>query len=196
MKMNCIRKSGFLTMPPAGVLSVDAAFDSYLESVETGLPWRTLALVAMPRVRWNIYNYSRYKEWRQRLRPMRGATPMGTPAPDSSRMRIPQKESPAIRCRICDKPVAIETAKSDCDGNAFHGECYALKIKLEQASQGSHAPATRPWKVVAAEVSREQDPNKMTELVAELNQALEEQDLDGTPKPKSEFKAKPDSKNS
>jgi hypothetical protein len=46
--------------------------------------------------------------------------------------------------------------------------------------------AARSWKVVADEVSREQDPKKMTELVTELDQALEEQGLDGKPKPKGD----------
>ena len=56
------------------------------------------------------------------------------------------------------------------------------------------ADATRPWKVVAAEITREQDPKKMTELIAELNQALDVQNLDGTLKPKPHGNPKPDSK--
>jgi hypothetical protein len=53
--------------------------------------------------------------------------------------------------------------------------------------------AARSWKVVAEEVSREQDARKLTNLVAELNQALEEQGLDGNPKPKKASKTKQDS---
>ena len=111
---------------------------------------------------------------------------MGMSSPDSSR----KEESAALRCRICDKPVAIHNSKSDCDGNVFHGECYALKIKLEQVGQAGHAYATRPWKVVAAEVSREQDSKRMTELVVELTEALDEQTLDGTPSVKTKGKPK------
>jgi hypothetical protein len=35
----------------------------------------------------------------------------------------------------------------------------------------------RPWRVVAEEASREYDPNKMAELMQELNQAFEEQSI-------------------
>jgi hypothetical protein len=35
----------------------------------------------------------------------------------------------------------------------------------------------RPWRVVAEEVSREQDPARLTKLVEELNQALDEQGI-------------------
>jgi hypothetical protein len=34
---------------------------------------------------------------------------------------------------------------------------------------------TRPWRVVAAEVTKEKDSTKLTKLVEELNRALEEQ---------------------
>jgi hypothetical protein len=116
---------------------------------------------------------------------------------------------PTGMCWICGKVVDLKTCKTDEHGNAVHGECYAAnvalrgraqpsgkKITLEHASQDGHTPATRPWKVVAAEVSREQDPKKftelVTELVTELNHSLEEQDLDGTPKSKPDGKTNPD----
>lgn len=35
----------------------------------------------------------------------------------------------------------------------------------------------RPWRVIAAEVTREQDPQKMALLLVELNRALDEQEL-------------------
>lgn len=88
--------------------------------------------------------------------------------------------SSTLPCRICGKPVALDTAKADGDGKAIHDECYALKVKLEQASRDGHA--VRSWKVIAEQVTHEQDPKKMTALMAELNQALDEQNLDGTPK--------------
>jgi len=46
-------------------------------------------------------------------------------------------------------------------------------------SNGDQPPAsrTRPWNIVAEEVSHEQDPTKLTKLVAELNQALDEQGI-------------------
>ena len=45
------------------------------------------------------------------------------------------------------------------------------------ATTGSQPSAgrSRPWKAIAQEVSGEQDPAKLTKLVAELNQALDEQ---------------------
>lgn len=38
------------------------------------------------------------------------------------------------------------------------------------------APA-RPWRVIAAEITNEQDPQKMAVLLLELNRALDEQEL-------------------
>ena len=51
------------------------------------------------------------------------------------------------------------------------------------ASTGAHLPArhARPWKVIAQEASREQDSAKLTKLVAELNQALDEQGIGMSP---------------
>jgi hypothetical protein len=117
-----------------------------------------------------------------------GAIPMSTSNPNPLRKEIPKKKSPVLHCRICDKPVAVETAKTDGAGHAIHEVCYGLKVKLEQASQSEHMreAAARSWKVVAEEVSLEQDPQKLTELIVELNQALEEQGLDGKPKPKGD----------
>lgn len=36
---------------------------------------------------------------------------------------------------------------------------------------------TRPWKVIAEEVSHEQNPVKLTKLLEELNRALDEQGI-------------------
>jgi hypothetical protein len=92
---------------------------------------------------------------------------------------IPNPSS-ATLCRICNKPVPLEIAKADGDGKAIHEECYAQKLRLEKASNAGQdgktdGAATRPWKVIAAQVAQEQDPKKITELVAELNKALREQ---------------------
>ena len=104
---------------------------------------------------------------------------------DASSKKIPPAGMSAPTCRICGKPVPVETAKADSDGKAVHQECYALKVKFEH-SQGRHPQPTPPWRVIAEAVTREQDPNKLTKLVAELNQALDEQKIDGTPKAKPE----------
>jgi hypothetical protein len=47
----------------------------------------------------------------------------------------------------------------------------------------STSQTSRPWRTIADEVSREQDPAKLSMLVEELNRALDEQGLDGKPKP-------------
>ena len=112
---------------------------------------------------------------------------------NASSKKIPDTRMFARMCQICGKPLPVETAKADADGKTIHEECYALKVELEDASQDGHANVTRPWKVIAAEVSREQDPKKMTELVSELNQALDEQKIDGTPKVKPDATRKPNS---
>ena len=42
--------------------------------------------------------------------------------------------SALIRCSLCDKPVPLEACKTDEYGRAAHGECYALDIRLKQAT--------------------------------------------------------------
>jgi hypothetical protein len=39
-----------------------------------------------------------------------------------------------MRCSICEKAVSIESAKADEYGRAIHEECYALKVRLKQAT--------------------------------------------------------------
>lgn len=81
----------------------------------------------------------------------------------------------ALLCRVCGKHIPIELARTDGDGKAVHEECYAQKLQLENASiVAGDGTATRPWRVVADEVSREQDQPKPGELVSELDQALDE----------------------
>jgi hypothetical protein len=94
----------------------------------------------------------------------------------------------SVVCLICGKPVPVENAKTDADGQSVHEDCYALKVKLAQANSDGHgqsdghALTIRPWKAIAEEVTREQNSEKFNELIVELNQALDEQNLDGTPK--------------
>ena len=42
--------------------------------------------------------------------------------------------SEIMLCSICENAVSIESAKADEYGRAIHEECYALKIKLKQAT--------------------------------------------------------------
>lgn len=53
-----------------------------------------------------------------------------------SPQNVSQKFSGPLLCRICGKPVAVETSKTDGDGKAIHEDCYVVKIKLEHESKG------------------------------------------------------------
>ena len=55
-----------------------------------------------------------------------------------SPQNVSQKVKRPLLCRICGKPVAVETSKTDEDGRAIHEDCYVLKVKLEQASKDGH----------------------------------------------------------
>jgi hypothetical protein len=39
-----------------------------------------------------------------------------------------------VLCSICEKPVSLESAKADEYGRTIHEDCYALKMKLKQAT--------------------------------------------------------------
>jgi hypothetical protein len=47
--------------------------------------------------------------------------------------------------------------------------------KQSSRAQPQVGPGTRPWKVIAEEVSREHDTKKMAELISELNRAMDAQ---------------------
>jgi ribosome-binding protein aMBF1 (putative translation factor) len=93
-------------------------------------------------------------------------------------------------CRICGRPIKLETAKTDGNGNAVHEECYGSDGKENDGS--SDHP--REWKIVADEVAREQNPKRLSELITELNRALDEQRLDGTRIVKRDLAPKPKEK--
>jgi hypothetical protein len=61
-------------------------------------------------------------------------------------------------------------------------------------SHKRHTSVTPRWESIAEEVSREQGPKKLTELVAELNRALDEQQLKLVPKPNPDGTRSLDSK--
>jgi hypothetical protein len=54
-----------------------------------------------------------------------------------------------------------------------------MKTHLVATKADDHGSAQRirPWKLVAEELTHEQDPNKLIALVSELNQALEGQGI-------------------
>lgn len=60
-------------------------------------------------------------------------------SPQNVSERFRRKPLPPF-CRICGKPVAVETSKTDEDGKAIHEDCYVLKVRLEQGSKDGHEP--------------------------------------------------------
>jgi hypothetical protein len=40
-----------------------------------------------------------------------------------------------INCSICNKPVDLETAKTDDEGQIVHGECYVAAMGLQRPGQ-------------------------------------------------------------
>jgi hypothetical protein len=41
-----------------------------------------------------------------------------------------------LRCRICRKPVPVEIAKTDGEGQAIHEDCYILAMRPKPTSWG------------------------------------------------------------
>jgi len=83
-----------------------------------------------------------------------------------------------LLCRICNKPVPIESARTDSDGKAVHGDCYVHKIN---GHDGRVKEQGRSWLAIAEELSQEQDSGKVGELVEELNKALDEAEAERHP---------------
>lgn len=50
--------------------------------------------------------------------------------------RIFRSKPPMLFCAICSKPVAIERAKTDSNGQAVHDDCYFLQVKLKRIRDG------------------------------------------------------------
>ena len=42
--------------------------------------------------------------------------------------------SSLLLCPLCNKPVSVESAKTDERGRAIHEDCYVLELKVKQAS--------------------------------------------------------------
>jgi hypothetical protein len=58
-------------------------------------------------------------------------------SPQNASLKFKQKPS-SLLCRICGNPVAVETSKTDGDGQAIHEDCYVQNVRLEQASKDGH----------------------------------------------------------
>ena len=50
------------------------------------------------------------------------------------RRPVMPRPAPLPACSICNKPVQLETSKTDENGSAVHEECYVLKLTLKQAT--------------------------------------------------------------
>jgi hypothetical protein len=72
---------------------------------------------------------------RSKLKPHRLAS-LGKQRKASLTMQLPE---PEINCSICDKPVALETAKTDEVGRAAHEECCLLKLGIKAARNSVQA---------------------------------------------------------
>jgi hypothetical protein len=83
-----------------------------------------------------------------------------------------------LLCRICNKPVSIETAFTDGDGKTVHGDCFVHRI---QDHDGHMKEEKRSWSAIAKELSQEQDPGKVGELANELNDALDQAEAERHP---------------
>ncbi len=42
-----------------------------------------------------------------------------------------------LHCRTCGRPVAVETAKTDSDGQAVHEECYLVSVRRRRSAEAS-----------------------------------------------------------
>jgi hypothetical protein len=64
--------------------------------------------------------------------------------PDSPEARqlspIPQN---VLRCTLCRQPVAVETAKTDGNGQAVHEECYTISVTGKTAGSGKRTGVQR-----------------------------------------------------
>jgi hypothetical protein len=49
-----------------------------------------------------------------------------------SHTRIPRASF--LLCPVCNKPVSLESAKTDEHGRAIHEDCYVLALRLKQAT--------------------------------------------------------------
>lgn len=81
---------------------------------------------------------------------------------------------PPLLCRICNKPVPIETARTDNDGKAVHGDCYLHEINDQMPTDGGLKAQKRSWSMIANELCHERNPAKIIELARELSKALDE----------------------
>jgi hypothetical protein len=49
-------------------------------------------------------------------------------------------EAALLLCPVCNKPVPLETAKTDALGRAIHGECYLRLVREKQSAEFSERP--------------------------------------------------------
>jgi hypothetical protein len=59
---------------------------------------------------------------------------VATPERQGIDSRAADRVSLALKCRICRKPVPVETAKTDDRGQAVHEECYIVSLTQKPAT--------------------------------------------------------------
>ena len=66
-------------------------------------------------------------------------------SPDRPEVRPQLFRSPhnVLRCTLCRQPVAVETAKTDGNGQAVHEECYAISVTGKTAGSGTRTGVQR-----------------------------------------------------
>jgi hypothetical protein len=62
----------------------------------------------------------------------------------SARQEVPMADSSQteICCSICNKPVDLETTKTDDDGKAVHAECYATMVATKHPASPAEQRAS------------------------------------------------------
>ena len=74
------------------------------------------------------------EKFRVIVREIRGALELKTGRLGQSSPQLGSRASGLIRCSLCQKPVPLESSKTDENGKAVHEECYALRWRLKQAT--------------------------------------------------------------
>jgi hypothetical protein len=74
------------------------------------------------------------EKFRAIVREISGALELKTGRLGQSSPQLGSSASGLIRCSLCQKPVPLESSKTDENGKAVHEECYALRWRLKQAT--------------------------------------------------------------
>ena len=65
------------------------------------------------------------------------------PESPEARPRLSRSPRNVLRCTLCGQPVAVETAKTDANGQAVHEECYTISVTGKTAGSGKRTGVRR-----------------------------------------------------